>query len=280
MAKATASRRRVGQPLTPSLLKKMAVFKHLSPPDETFDAAGDWTGTYRIWACHGFLRNGNNDFGFLRIDRRIENLDETFTLEITQHLHQAQGMTHIIKAEVECRADALATPLKWYLSSRFVSIDEESPDDLAAEETVRVDESGLDIETAGHKLRRPLKRPFTGDWNLFEAIQRLPFPSGNTPSFTVLEGLSLPKEGHHLTYRGSEPLDDPVCPRLHRFTQLGQATLPYDYWLDEQHRLQVAITMSRAYILDDRAEEIARRFQTSQQQSYRKAKQRSRGGIK
>jgi hypothetical protein len=42
---------------------------------------------------------------------------------------------------------------------------------------------------------------------------------------------------------------------LHHFQQRGRGMLPYDYWLDEHHRLQIFVTLSIAYIRDKNAKE-------------------------
>ena len=45
---------------------------------------------------------------------------------------------------------------------------------------------------------------------------------------------------------------------LHRFVQTGHGTLPYEWWLDQAHRLVMVVTHSRVYILDPAApEELA-----------------------
>jgi len=99
----------------------------------------------------------------------------------------------------------------------------------------------------------------TADWCLFEALQRWPFRRGESPAFDVLEGLSVHRPGHRVTYRGPETIERNGKPlKLHRFSQLGQGMLPYEYWLDDDRRLLLAVTLSRVYILDPQAESKVR----------------------
>ena len=70
----------------------------------------------------------------------------------------------------------------------------------------------------------------------------------------MLEDLELLKPGQRLYYAGSDEF--PVGGKqmkLHSFEQLGWGIIPYTYWLDESHRLIVAIGSLRAYVLDSKA---------------------------
>jgi hypothetical protein len=91
----------------------------------------------------------------------------------------------------------------------------------------------------------------TSDWALFEVVQRLAFDKRNSLKFDLLEGMSLSKLRHRLFYRGTYPMktDGQSIP-LHCFGQLGSGILPYEYWLDDRHRLLAVISMNKAYILD------------------------------
>ena len=99
--------------------------------------------------------------------------------------------------------------------------------------------------------------PVTSDWCLFDAVQRLPFDKSANTKFNVFERLTVLKENQRLYYRENikyqfKNLNLP----LHSFLQIGSGVLPYEYWLDKNHRLLMATSGDRLYIMDDRAEDI------------------------
>ena len=64
---------------------------------------------------------------------------------------------------------------------------------------------------------------------------------------------------------------------LQRFEQIGHGILPYEYWLDKNHRLVIAVTGPRAYILDDNAGEKFEKFAKSGRKKFRRLQERYRG---
>ncbi len=93
-------------------------------------------------------------------------------------------------------------------------------------------------------------KAFTGSWLLFDVVQRLSFDT-KPIQFDMLDDLERLKSrqriapgptveitvgGHHLS--------------LHSFEQTGEGILPYCYWLDDQHRLLMAVGGLRAFIWD------------------------------
>ncbi len=124
------------------------------------------------------------------------------------------------------------------------------------------------LETPAGTLRRQVGIPLTSDWSLFEAAQRWDVGEARHLLVTMLEGLQALKPEQHITYRGGSKIG-PDATRLFRFAQLGTGVLPTEYWLDMSHRLLVVTSMNKAYILDDRAEEIFARDVERERKSYR-----------
>ena len=195
--------------------------------------------TYRIWTCHGYRESGNQNVGFVRI-KRIGESDKTFALNVYQEVAQTDGITNIIDATIKCRNNQLALPIQWKVSSRFTGADGKHISELSS--------SNNGAATTGVDK-------MTGDWCLFEAVQRLKISKETVLGFDMLEGLSLLKKGQRLSYRGlsQTKIGDKDIP-LHCFVQLGSGVLPCEYWLDENHRLLIVTSMNKAYILDDKAE--------------------------
>jgi len=249
----------VGSPITLSMLVELDAFTELLPATENFSPAGNWMHSYRIWTCHGYRESGNENAGFLRIER-IGNSGETFVLNVHQEIVQTDAITHIIDGKIKCRNNQLASPVEWRLKSEFIGADGKHISELLSSD------NGKAAEGAERT---------TSDFCLLEAVQRLAYDKDGSVSFDLLEGMRLSKPRHRLYYRGVYPIkmDGQVIP-LHCFVQLGSGVLPYEYWLDDRHRLLAAISMNKAYILDEQAEQIIGKEAEEARKSYqRKRKQ-------
>ncbi|MBN2129178.1 MAG: hypothetical protein JW741_06760 [Sedimentisphaerales bacterium] len=274
---AKADRTIVGSPLTVGLLADLGAVADQWTSFGPFDPQASWTHRYRIWTCHGYRETGNQDVGFLRIRRDSSSGEGTFQLRVEQVVVETDALLSRIEAEILCRDDERASPLKWRLSSRFFGPDGEELGDLALAEAVSVQADTLVVETPGPARRRQVPVPVTSDWSLFEAIQRLDVGAGRKWEVNLLEGLSVLKPDQEISYRGlsQEKLGDQTV-SLHCFQQLGQGALPTEYWLDRDRRLLAVVSMNKAYILDDQAEDAIERRQRAVQESYRKAQMRRR----
>ncbi len=226
----------VGENLTPTLLRELGAVDRFPSTPADFRPDGNWTHNYRIWTCHGYRESGNENAGTLRITRRADSA-KTFYLNVRQEIDQTDELTNAVDVTIKCRTDRLASPEQWKLSSRFFRADQKDIPELSTTESGRI---------SGRAGRA------TGDWCLFEAVQRLPFDKRISLSFDLLEGMSLSKPGHHLSYRGTFPMktSGKKSIPLHCFSQIGNGILPGEYWLDERHRLLAVISMNKAYVLD------------------------------
>ncbi|NQT86503.1 hypothetical protein HQ560_07035 [bacterium] len=220
-------RRPVTVPLSPTILYQIGGLKALPPPDPKFDPKGTWTHTYRIWTCYGYT-SGRTD-GSLRLTRKPGSLT------VRQTMRNADNVVNIIEATIHPRKDrAFDVPECWGGKSTFTDTKGKLVPEL----------------TRSDSVRRP---PYdvTTDWSLFSTVQQLPFEELAPRRFDVYEGLTLLKRDHRLGYHGAETAKiGSASHRLHVFHQIGRGTLPYEYWVDEGHRLLVVVTGPRAYILD------------------------------
>jgi hypothetical protein len=243
----------VGYPLTPDILGELGA---LGPISATrFSPAGNWTNVYRIWACHGYRESGNEDKGTLKIERSSSSTNDTFSLKVVQTIENDRDLVHALDAEIVCRNDTLATPIQWQSKSTFYDPGGLAVPDLCTAQSGRVRDNTAEIMTKGKTRQYESSRPLTGDWCLCEAVQRMPWKDSTRFKMDILKEMALPLKDHQLVYDdkrtfvvGGKPID------LYHFQQLGRGMLPFDYWLDAQHRLQIFVTLSIAYIRDDRAE--------------------------
>jgi len=251
----------VGSPLTPTLLEELGALSEFPSSSEDFKPDGNWVNTYRIWTCHGYRESGNDNVGFLRIKRLI-NSQSSLILKVHQEVLQTDALVNIVEATIECRNNQLASPIQWKVSSRFRDADGKYISELSSNDNGAAAE-GLDRST--------------GDWCLFEAVQRLKTGKETVLTFDMLEGLSLLKKDQRLSYRGLYPtkIGGKDIP-LYCFAQLGNGILPCEYWLDDHHRLLVAASMNKAYIFDEQAEKITRRIVEKERKSYEKRRSSQR----
>lgn len=247
----------IGRPLTPDLLKELGALDEFPPVSTGFAPDGNFKNVYRICTCDGYLESSStlSEVGFLRLECLGRSPGGTFTLSIEQQTVHRETAVNRIKAEVQCNNDPSASLVRWRVSSCLISPEGEVQPDLTVEEDCQLAGERIQVTSNGRTLAREGANPLTSDWCLFEAVQRLPFTDEPAARFGMLEGLSLLRRGHELRYRGVDASVSADGKKVHQFYQLGEGTAPYEYWLDEQHRVVLVVTHNRAYILDDKAEE-------------------------
>lgn len=271
------NRVRVGVPLTPQSMNEIGELEQFPQSNIKYDPAGSWSLAYRIWGCHGYKKHsssGNKNMGFLRLSKSVVENDR-FMLTVHQDTINDSGIINRIKASVTCSNDELATPQKWTLTSDFISSENRLVKELCTEEQASVDGNTLKIKTKNREFSRPVGAPLTAEWTLFEAVQRLSYKAALSIDFHLLENLSVIKPGQHLYYRGKESarINDKIL-GLHRFDHIGRGNLPWEYWLDDDHRLLAVISMDKTYWLNDQAEAALELSVQRQKERYLRRKNR------
>ncbi|MCK5172528.1 MAG: hypothetical protein KAR47_04005 [Planctomycetes bacterium] len=247
----------IGTPLTPDLLRDLGALDKFPSAPASFAPDGDFINFYRICTSDGYRGSSTtiDEVGFLKIQRLGRTGGGHFTLKIDQQTIHREAAMNTIDAEAECKNDPRASLLRWRVSSRLVTPEGEVQRDLDTDEECQLAGDRIEVRMNGRNFRREGASQLTCDWCLFEAVQRLGFKSQPPVTFNMLEGLSLLRRDHRLHYRGVDSSTPADGKTLHRFYQLGEGVLPYEYWLDEQHRLVMVVTHNRAYILDDKAQD-------------------------
>ncbi len=242
-------------PLTPTNMTEFGVLTAPPPGEDGFTPDGSWSRFYRIWTCYGYRSGSNRDSGYLFLSRKVA--DNAARLKAHQVLLNAEGTKHSIEARIRCRTDATAAPVEWTVTSSFSGGPDRNLPDVTTKESARIDGQTLAVTVGGRTRKRKLPGPVAADWCLFDAVQRLPFRKGEPLGFALLEGMSLAKEDHRLSYRGRIPVTwGPKKVPLHCFQQTGRGVYPYEYWLGDDHRLLMVVTGPRTYIADPNAKDI------------------------
>lgn len=247
---------RVGEPYTPRVLESLGVLNPF-PIAKDFSPDKPFLNLYRIWGGHGFVKTRNFNIGFLLIERLQSESDTVISLRIQQNIVHLGGIVQIMTATAACKNDALASLLEWNLVSTITDISGNLSPELTLEYIAKVKENTIEQNINGKNSTIKINNQLSSNWSMFEAIQRLPFEAPSTPVFDSLDGLTVLKNNHRLFYRKehTENMTKQNIP-LHNFYQLGHGVLPYEYWLDKNHRLLMLITGNRNYILDPDAEKV------------------------
>ncbi|MCX7047506.1 MAG: hypothetical protein NTX50_18735 [Candidatus Sumerlaeota bacterium] len=223
------------------------------PPAGAFDPRGAWEHRYAIWVAYpGFPIAPipkSAAMGELKLRRKPAG-QGGFTLEAAQTTMQGnRGSTRYrVLAKMDCAEDALATPRSWELNSSSANATGQVTEETQVSRTGKVAGGRMICKGKTERIL-PAPKAFTSNWSLFEAIQRLPATGAQPLEFDLLEEMDLLKPGQRLTFRETVEIELAGKPlRLHGFDQIGQGVPPYQYWLDDQRRLLLAVGWMRAYI--------------------------------
>lgn len=223
-------------------LERFGVFKSFNPPTSAFDPRGPWRQAYSAWVI------GADTAGYLVLERSAA------TLKVKQAIAQSAGTTQHTAATIECAADALATPRAWRLEAWLAGQDGKPIPFTQVSGQARLKEGNLQLTAGGRTVTRQVPTPITSNWSLFDVVQRLPGAQTQPMAFALLEDLDLPKPEQSLAYRESREIKlNGKAFRLDRYDHLGQGVLPWQYWVDGQHRVLVAFSGQKAFVFDAEA---------------------------
>ncbi len=222
-------------------------FQH---PTEPFDPDGDWEHRYAVWIVVPKQGVGRSHrAGSLHLRRQPAEAG-AIRLSVALAAQQGGNTTYQVSARLVAAADALTTPRSWELDAQILGAQRQPVADTQVSETGEVANGVIRLRGTRQRLI-PEPEAWTSNWSLFDAVQRRPIDRAEPLAFTMLEELSLPKPDQRLAYREATELElGGRLVRLHCFEQTGVGILPYQYWLDDQHRLLVAVGGLRAFVFD------------------------------
>lgn len=248
------------QVITPSVLNEFEAFKNVTIPKGDFDPGGNYTHFYRIWLT-GML--GQNYRGYIKIERKESKGDKPFNLHIIQKSVLNNHLAvHETNANLECLLDVISTPVSWNTETRLIDIlKKEDFNNVRTKKSVIVKGREMEISINGRTYAQKVPSVYTSNWSLLDAVQRLSGP-GNAPlNFALFDELDKLKENHTLSFRKKTTIpfgNDKVS--VYCYQQIGRGLLPYEYYVDENHRLLLAKSGKRAYILDPNVEAIHKKY--------------------
>lgn len=220
----------------------------LRVPEGPFDPQGAWEQRYSVCVLapeRGAKGEHPHPYGTLLLKRKPAG-EGRLTLEVDLTLATRGPSGARTRASLTCAADRLATPREWELRAEAVERGETVAETVVAETAAVRD--GVLVRRGRVERKLALPRPFTSNWSLLEAVERLPFDTAPL-NFDMLEDLDLYKPEQSLRPAGTVTAElGGRQVRLHGFRQIGRGILPTHYWLDDQHRLIAASGGLRAFI--------------------------------
>ena len=248
-------RPRVGEPYTPRTLEEFKIANTFSPVEKNYSPAGSWEHLYRIWGGQGWIDHNYRNIGTLKLERIGRESGQRFMLRIQQKVVHLGGIVHTIAAEAECHQNEIASLIEWNLTSTMTDTSGNPVPELNLNYEGRMKSGAIEKTVNGITSTLSTDGPVTSDWTMFEAIQRMPFGKPQTGVFNSMDGLTVLKKNHRLHYREQHAENmKKQNYALRNFYQLGYGVLPYDWWVDENHRLLMMISTNRIYFLDENAE--------------------------
>ena len=226
----------------------------LRAPEGPFSPQDEWEHHYSVCALVPERQAAGEHaqpYGQLSLKRKRAGSGR-FVLDVTLLTTMRAGSALRTEASITCAEDRLATPQKWQL--RCEAAERGKPvTESVVQESAEV-RGGAILRRGRVERKIPVPRPFSCNWSLLEAVQRLPFEGVPALEFDLFEDLDICKPGQRLVSAGTVtvPMGGRQV-RLHSFRQIGRGVLPTHYWLDEQHRLIAAAGALRGFIWSDGA---------------------------
>lgn len=239
---------RMEDPVDPNYLRVAGLISTDTAKRPPPVAVGEGVQEYRLYANYG-IWGREDQTGRLRLEARPgseEGSEEILFRQVSVDggsgkrsgsFGPNQGVFRL-EGRVRCRG---GHPVEWSLASALFdySDDPDGPmveETFASEETV-VRNGDLRVKTAGGNFVRPLPPgAILSEWDLLRLVPRLPFEEPDGKSFCLLEGLTVPKSNAFLAATGRHSAPD-FGGDLLSFSLLARGIVPYDYWLDTDHRL-------------------------------------------
>jgi hypothetical protein len=222
--------------------------QYIPPPLGDFTPEASWNQSYVMYVL---IPHGARKVGEFTLAREAK--DSTgFTLNVQTRRYSVSGFSQFERAEIQCKNDALASPVSWLFDTKLAQQAGDPPYlQSGRRRSGAVRDGMLLIADKIRTYRTALEGAYSNEWTLLEAVQRL--PGEQTPSlrYTLIDEYDLLQPSHRLAYR-----DQVVVPvkssslKLHSYCDLGAGVIPTTYWVDEHHRLVFVCTGLQVYALN------------------------------
>ena len=223
------------------------------PPEGPFEPAGTWKLSYERHVL--IPEPGGKPAGGQVGSLKLEIASDAGGPRVQVSEAVVTGATTVTTtAAYQCTADQLLTPRRWDLDIRWESRMPRVPVAGLDQKRSGRAEGGEIVFVAAQEHRRPAPQRWTASWLLFAVLPRLPFADGTGLDFDLFEEGELHKPDQNFAYAGEHAVElNGKKITLHAFEQFGRGVTPTRWWLDAQHRVLLAASERRLYLLGSRA---------------------------
>ena len=224
--------------------------KH-NPPAGPFDPAGSWDQTWTVCTLAGRATVAR-PVGSLTLRRRVNGKDAT--LEVAGVKQLGPGGRQQVAATLYGRADdPLATPDRWTFQIDVLDAAGKPVPHTQVRKRAAAEKGTITIRDTVETRRIAVAGPYTVNWCLFDAVQRLPRAKTKPLAFTLIDHFDEPKPETTIACR--KPMTVAVAGgrtiATHAYEQFGRGNVPWVYWVDEAGRLLYVVAGLEGYVLDE-----------------------------
>jgi len=227
----------------------LPALRQFEPPTGYFNPAGPWEQTWSVCTLGG-RQPAVRRVGRLTLRRGVES--KTARLDVTYRKDLTGGRQEVVGTLEGPAESPLSTPVRW--SFRFRLLDAEGqaiPATAIARRAAIADGRITLADAAGTRTLDPAG-PYTVNWSLFDAVQRLPGADTPARTFTLIDHFDQVKPETTLSFR--KAMDVRVAGgrtlRTRAYQQLGCGNVPWVYWTDEAGRLLWVVAGLEGYVLE------------------------------
>lgn len=231
-------------------LRKVAYLlgDYTPPPMASFDPAGRWQQSYTMFVLN---RPTGNKVGEFSLERAVKGR-QSFALSVRTRRFGNSGFSLFQQAEIQCRTDTLATPVSWVFDTKMARDAADQPYLGSGRRlSAAVANGALVVRDRWRTRKTSIDGPYSNEWTLLEAVQRLPGKQTKDLDYTLIGEYDTPQPGHRLAYRTHAQVTFASGPaQLTGYYDLGPAVVPTVYWIDEHRRLLFVCTGLVVYALN------------------------------
>lgn len=222
--------------------------EYAPPPLAGFIPTGKWRQDYTMFLLQPTVARKVGSFSLQRSPRAAQS----FMLTVRTRRIGNSGYSQFQHAEMQCTADTLASPVSWLFETKMALKAADPPYLMSGRRrSANVTNGTLTIHDKLRATRTEIHTPYSSEWTLLEAVQRLPGPSMKPVAYTLIDEYDTPQPNHKLAYRAQIHVNLQSGPEpLTGYCDLGRAVVPTVYWIDKHGRLLFVCTGLMIYALN------------------------------
>lgn len=231
-----------------SLRKVAGLLEHYTPPPVAgFAAAGNWKQEYSMFLLDPMVSINSGAFS---IERSLKGTQH-FAMTVQMRTYGISGFSLFQHAVLQCRTDMLAAPVSWEFETKMARRPGDKPYLLSGRHrSAKVSDGYLMIRDKLRTSKTMIHGPYSNEWTLLEAVQRLPGQAMKKIHYTLIDEYDTPQPDHNLEFRTRAKISVANGPlHLVGYYDLGRAVIPTVYWVDQHGRLIFVCTGLVVYAL-------------------------------